>query len=110
MVPQPPEYPITGTSASDTTAHSRSGRRAAVRCRDCSARHRGDRSVMAGQQHGGHIESTPAGGLGVDRRLEQPVGSGSEGVVVDGVRVAHDAGYQPGHRLDDDQHSRFPTG
>src|SRR5690348_2342097 len=101
MVPQPPEYPITGTLASDSTYSeqirpTRSGAPLGL-----VGPPRGDRGMMTGKQHGGHVEATPPGGLRVDRRFEQPVRSGGERVIVDRVGIAHDAGYQPSYRLDD---------
>ena len=59
------------------TPGSRSGRRAAVRSRRCACRQRGDRAVVAGEQHRRHVARragvVPGGRAGVDGVLEQAV-------------------------------------
>src|SRR5699024_6188538 len=66
--------------------------------------------VVARQQNGGHLSSTPLGGFGVDRPFHEVFhATGGEGVLDVGLSVAQDTGQQSGDRLHHDQARRLPT-
>ena len=79
---------------------ARSGRRSAVRRTACSWRQAAIAPWSPESSTGGHLAAAPGGGAGVDGVLEQAV---LVRLLEQRVGVAHEAGQQPGHRLDDHQ-------
>src|SRR4051794_10265753 len=71
-----------------------------------------DRRVVAGDEHAGHLQPTPARRPRVGRRLQEgaTVGTLRERLLDHRRRVAHEAGKQPSDGLDDDERRDLSAG
>src|SRR4051812_49342168 len=71
-----------------------------------------DRRVVAGDEHAGHVQTTPARRARVGGRLEKAaaVRAVGKGLLDHRRRIAHEAWQQPSDGLDDDECRDLPTG